>query len=91
MKRFGLDKKTMLNTDVRAARYDEKTKGWAIDIRDANGKEETLRVNAVVSAVGQLNLPAYPKIEGLDQFGGTIVHTARWPKDLDYIEQACRS
>ncbi len=87
VKRFGLDKKTMLNTDVRAARYDDKTKSWAIDIRDANGKEETLNVNAVVSAVGQLNSPAYPKIDGLDQFGGTIVHTARWPKDLDYTNK----
>lgn len=84
VKRFGLDKKTILNTDVRAARYDDATKSWSVDLRDANGKEETLRVNAVISAVGQLNLPYTPKIPGIDTFGGTIAHTARWPKDLDY-------
>jgi 4-hydroxyacetophenone monooxygenase len=84
VKRFGLDKKTILNTDVNAARYDDKTRTWSVELRDANGKEETLRVNAVISAVGQLNLPYKPKIAGLDTFGGTIAHTARWPKDLDY-------
>jgi len=35
VKRFGLDKRTRLNTAVRAARYDDKTKQWAVDIRDA--------------------------------------------------------
>lgn len=84
VKRFGLDRKMRLNTEVRAARYDDKTKQWAVDIQDASGKTETLHVNAVVSAVGQLNVPACPKIEGLDKFGGPVVHTARWPRDLVY-------
>ncbi len=84
VKRFGLDRKTRLNTEVRAARYDDRTKRWAVDIRDAAGNAETLHVNAVVSAVGQLNVPTYPNIEGLERFGGIVVHSARWPRDLVY-------
>ncbi len=84
VRRFGLDRKTRLNTEVRAARYDGATRSWAVDVLDANGAAETLRVNAVVSAVGQLNVPAIPKIDGLEQFGGPVVHTARWPQDLLY-------
>jgi cation diffusion facilitator CzcD-associated flavoprotein CzcO len=31
-----------------------------------------------VSGVGQLNLPHYPEIEGLDDFKGKLMHSARW-------------
>lgn len=31
-----------------------------------------------MSGVGQLNLPHYPEIEGLDDFKGKLMHSARW-------------
>lgn len=84
VERFGLRPHMRMNTSVREVRFDDATKRWSIDIRDAQGREETLHANAVVSAVGQLSQPFYPKIEGIETFGGEVVHTARWPKDLDY-------
>ena len=26
----------------------------------------------------------WPDVEGLDDFQGTLIHTARWPKDFDH-------
>ena len=37
----------------------------------------------LVSAVGQLNVPKYPDIQGLDSFKGKLMHSARWDWDYD--------
>lgn len=47
------------------------------------GKGAQLVVDFVVSATGILHHPAYPDIEGLDQFQGQMWHTARWNHDVD--------
>ena len=36
-----------------------------------------------MTAVGQLNRPAIPPIEGIDDFAGPLFHTARWDKSVD--------
>lgn len=38
--------------------------------------------DAVITAVGILHHPVYPKIDGLDEFGGSAFHSARWNKDV---------
>ncbi|MBS0366902.1 MAG: NAD(P)/FAD-dependent oxidoreductase [Proteobacteria bacterium] len=42
-----------------------------------------LRVNAIVSAVGQLNRPKIPGIAGRDTFQGLQVHSAQWDPAID--------
>jgi cation diffusion facilitator CzcD-associated flavoprotein CzcO len=37
----------------------------------------------LVSAVGQLNVPKYPDIKGLESFKGKFMHSARWDWDYD--------
>ena len=37
----------------------------------------------MISAVGQLNRPQLPKIEGRDSFAGPAFHSARWDHDVD--------
>lgn len=44
---------------------------------------QTLRSRFVVSAVGQLNMPKYPKIPGMDDFSGKVMHSARWDHSVD--------
>ncbi len=39
--------------------------------------------DVVVSAGGGLSEPSAPAIPGLETFAGPVVHTARWPADLD--------
>ncbi len=43
-----------------------------------------MTANAVVSAVGMLNRPKVPQIEGLESFAGPKFHTARWDHSVDY-------
>ena len=47
------------------------------------GGEETLRVNALVSAVGQLNRPKIPEIKGRERFEGVQVHSACWDRSIE--------
>ncbi len=44
---------------------------------------EYLQANAVICAVGQLNRPAIPKLPGLEQYQGQVIHTAQWPDQID--------
>lgn len=46
-------------------------------------KGEQLTVDFVFSATGILHHPAYPDIEGLDNFRGDMWHTARWNHNVD--------
>jgi 4-hydroxyacetophenone monooxygenase len=69
-------------TEVTSARYDERAALWEVQLKSA-GVPETLRVNAIVSAVGQLNRPRIPEIAGREQFRGMQVHSAEWDPALD--------
>ncbi|MCZ0944233.1 MAG: NAD(P)/FAD-dependent oxidoreductase [Gammaproteobacteria bacterium] len=80
---FGLSEHIRLRTEVTAMAYDEADSRWRIEVRNAAGEVETLTANAVVSAVGQLNRPAMPDIEGIESFAGPLFHSARWRSDVD--------
>ena len=67
------------NTEIVEARFDEAEGLW--HIRSAAG--EAFTANVLISGVGQLNRPAYPKIEGLNDFQGAAFHSARWDHDVD--------
>ena len=43
----------------------------------------TITTDFLVSGVGQLNYPRYPDIEGLEEFKGKIMHSARWDWTYD--------
>lgn len=51
------------------------------DLADAYSVDlqlETLRFGAVLSAVGQLDVPKVPELPGAESFRGPMFHTARW-------------
>jgi 4-hydroxyacetophenone monooxygenase len=84
VKRHGLEPYIRYNTEVTAARYDESQALWEVDLKsNTGGSPRKLRVNAIVSAVGQLNRPRIPDIAGREQFTGTEVHSAEWDPGLD--------
>ena len=47
------------------------------------GSEYTIKSDFLVSAVGQLNQPKLPAIDGLESFKGKIMHSARWDWSYD--------
>ena len=79
---FELRDDIVFNTEVRALTWDESASMWEIEIEGPEGRSR-LRSNAVVTAVGFLNRPQIPEIEGMEEFRGDSWHTARWPQDVD--------
>jgi 4-hydroxyacetophenone monooxygenase len=75
---YGTRGRIRFRTEVVSARFDERTGRWTVRIRDAEGREEPIEAEAVISAVGQLNRPKIPAIPGLDTFAGPVFHSARW-------------
>ena len=51
--------------------------------RRTDGTGDALVVDAVISAVGQLNRPHLPEIPGRETFAGPAFHSAQWPAGLD--------
>lgn len=79
--RRGLLAHVQLGTEVRAMRFDESECVWHLDTVQG-GQQRSLRVHAVISAVGQLNKPRLPNIKGRELFSGPAWHTAGWRHDV---------
>ena len=80
--KYGLRENFRFDTEVIDARYDEQSRRWAVTVRNADGGEETLQARAVISAVGQLNRPKLPDIEGIESFAGPWFHSSQWEHDV---------
>ena len=80
---FGIRPNIRFNTEVSSVAYDDATATWTVETVDADGHEGTIQANAVISAVGQLNRPQLPKIEGRESFAGPAFHSARWDHGVD--------
>ena len=78
-RRHHLDERISYDTPITSLVWDDAERFWRLSTGD--GRHFTAR--AVVSAVGGLHLPAFPRIPGLDTFSGPAFHTARWRHDVD--------
>lgn len=76
---FGLRPHIRFNTEVTHAAWDGSRSAWLLTTADG----ETIRTNALVSAIGQLNRPSIPPIPGIERFKGPLFHTANWDKSVD--------
>jgi cation diffusion facilitator CzcD-associated flavoprotein CzcO len=77
--KYGLTPHVRLNTEVSRAAFDETSGLWQVE----TAQGETLLARALITATGQLNRPAYPKIPGLDKFRGKVFHSSRWDHGHD--------
>ena len=69
-------------TEVERAEWDDATSHWMVHVRHGDGSTETLAAHVLISAVGMVNRPSLPPIDGLDRFAGPILHTAQWRGDV---------
>lgn len=74
---FGLRPHLRLNTKVTQAHWDEATAEWRL-VTEAGAEA---RFDIVIAALGMFNDLAWPDIEGLQSFKGTMFHAARWNQD----------
>lgn len=64
--------------EVRAARWDDGAKHWALETRRGRFTADLL-----VLGVGLLAEPAVPTLPGIARFEGTVFHSANWNHDHD--------
>ncbi|MEV6768761.1 NAD(P)/FAD-dependent oxidoreductase [Nocardia sp. NPDC051030] len=76
---FDLRSKLRLETEVERCDWDPSANVWTVM---TNSGEITAR--HLIAAFGSIETPKLPDIDGLAQFGGKIVHTARWDHDYSY-------
>lgn len=82
-KKHDLKKHIRFETLVEQLAWDEAKEIWRATLKGKDGKTEVVEATAVVTAVGQLNRPRMPDIEGLGTFEGPAFHSAEWRHDVD--------
>lgn len=78
-KKHNLYNSIQFNTTVKKASWNDTNHTWTFVDEAGNEYVTTF----FVSCMGFLSAPTLPAIEGIEDFGGKLFHTSRWPKDLD--------
>lgn len=81
--KYDLEKYVKLRTTVESATWDEDASHWKIKLLDADGKPFNDYADVLFNCSGVLNTWKYPNIEGINQFKGKLMHSARWDGDYD--------
>jgi 4-hydroxyacetophenone monooxygenase len=81
--KYDLARDIRFETEVASMVWDEARAVWLVHTRAPDGRESRMEATAVITAVGQLNRPRLPEIEGRDSFAGEAFHSARWRHDVD--------
>jgi cation diffusion facilitator CzcD-associated flavoprotein CzcO len=77
--KYGVVEHVRFGQAVQRADFDESSSQWTVMLDDG----DTVTSRFLVTATGQLSLPADPKFPGLETFGGNVFHSARWDHDYD--------
>ncbi|MEM5515891.1 NAD(P)/FAD-dependent oxidoreductase [Henriciella sp. AS95] len=78
--RYQLRPNLHLNDAARTAIWNETTNKWTVTTE--SGK--TYEGDILVGALGQLNRPNWPDIDGIDSFKGAKMHSARWDHSVSW-------
>lgn len=78
--KYDLVPKIKFGKEIQSAEWDSDKGVWKIHLSQG----ETAEYNILISAVGQLNRPAFPKLKGLDRFSGKLFHSAAWDSSYDF-------
>jgi 4-hydroxyacetophenone monooxygenase len=83
MDRYDIGRHVLWETEVTEASWDDDAATWTVLARDRNGTVTELSARAVISAVGQLNRPHLPVIDGQEYFAGPSFHSSEWDHSVD--------
>ncbi|AQZ66468.1 Cyclohexanone monooxygenase [[Actinomadura] parvosata subsp. kistnae] len=77
--KYGVTPHIRYGKNVVSMEYDDATRSWTVTTEDG----DTLRPNAVISAIGALHIPKFPEIVGRETFAGPAFHSAEWDHAAD--------
>lgn len=83
---FDLRPRIRFSTTMTSARWDDDRSCWRVTLVDSGGSASHATTRILVSATGHFNQPMAARFPGDEDFEGLIVHTARWPEDLDLTD-----
>ncbi len=69
---YGVDSLIQYGAEIKRCVFEAGR--WRIELADGSSDE----ADFVIAATGVLHHPAYPDIDGLNDFEGTLFHSARW-------------
>ncbi len=81
--KHGVYEHIRFGSDITQARFDEPTQRWTLTVQGEESVTE-VEANVVVAASGVFATPRELSVEGVSDFTGQIVHTARWNEDVEY-------
>ncbi|TCH99512.1 NAD(P)/FAD-dependent oxidoreductase [Roseococcus sp. SYP-B2431] len=73
-----MDLNVWTGTDFRGGDWDEAGGHWRVTLRRADGSERLLKPRHLVFATGVSSIPVKPKLPGLEDFEGTILHSGAY-------------
>jgi cation diffusion facilitator CzcD-associated flavoprotein CzcO len=86
--KHGLRPHCRFHTCVDRAEWDAGAGVWRIETQDLRtGETQLSSATALVSAIGILVVPRFPKLRGVESFKGEVFHSARWRHDVDLHEK----
>lgn len=74
--KFDLRRDIRFSSRVAAARYDDDARRWTVTLQDG----EAASARFLITAIGPLSAPTWPRIDGIADFAGESYHTGLWPK-----------
>jgi len=78
VERYGLEPYIRLNTRFEEATWDQSEGVW----HATAGQGMKIRARVIVSGVGALHVPQYPKLNGIERFAGPAFHSSNWNHDV---------
>ena len=78
--RYQLRPNLRLSEGARSAVWDEDAQKWHVTTQSG----EQIDADILVGALGQLNRPQWPDIEGRESFAGASMHSARWDHSVSW-------
>lgn len=80
--KYDLEKYVKLNTKVESATWDEDSGQWKLKLVGPDGPFEDA-CDILYNGSGVLNSWKYPKIPGINDFKGKLMHSAQWDNTYD--------
>jgi cation diffusion facilitator CzcD-associated flavoprotein CzcO len=77
--KFGVKEHIKYQRHVESISFIEEEKHWQVNVKGG----EKILTKYVISATGILNQPKHPEIEGIENFKGKMMHTARWDDSFE--------
>ena len=81
-----LSDRIRLQTKALRAAWSTERSRWSVELEGPNGVRSTVTCSFLFGCTGYYSYdePYTPGFEGIERFGGTLIHPQHWPEDLDY-------